>query len=98
MDRKYYSPIGSYLTPEQIRHEDESSFKIIDKYGMSDTGKLGTFIVGVGVGATFLALKRRGLITKVLVPPLTGALTAIGADAYVTTVSVFFLMIIIKLI
>ena len=52
MDRKYYSDIGSYLTPEQIRHERESSWKIFEKYRMSNTGIVGTFI-GVGT-ATFL--------------------------------------------
>ena len=96
MDRKYYLPMGSYLTPEQIIHEENGRKKIGKLYGMSNTGMLGTFI-GVG-GATFLALKRRGLITKVLVPTLTGGLTAIGAFGYTLEVSVFFQMIIIKLI
>ena len=96
MDRKYYWRIGSYLTPEQIRHEENGRNKIRQLYGMSKTGVLGTFIC---VGrATFLALKGRGLITKVLVPPLTVGLTTIGADVYVGKVSVFFQMIIIKLI
>ena len=96
MDREYYSPMDSYLTPEQIRHEEESLVKIVEKYRMSNTGILGTFI-GVG-GATFLALKRRGLLTKVLVPPLTGGLTTFGAFSYTLRVSVFLQMIIIKLI
>ena len=88
MDRKYYSRIGSYLTPEKILHEEKGRKKIRQLYGMSNTGMLGTFI---RVGrVTFLALKGRGLITKVLVPPLTGGLTTIGADAYVGIVSVFF--------
>ena len=99
MDRKYYSRIGSYLTPEQIRHEDESSSKIFDKYRISNTGMLGTFI-GVG-GVTFLAIKRRGPITisnfsKVLDSTITGGLTTFVADAFVTLVSVFFQMIIIS--
>ena len=96
MDRKYYKPMDSYLTPEQIRHEKESSDKIFEKYRMSNTGMLGTFI-GVG-GATLLALKRRGLITKVLVPTLTGCLTTCAASNCMAIVSVFFQMIIIKLI
>ena len=66
-------------------------------YGMSNTGMLGTFIVGVGVGGrTFLALKRRGLITKVLVPTLTGGLTMFRAFMYTYKVSVVFQMIIIS--
>ena len=96
MDRKYYSPIRSYLTPEQIRHERESSDKIDEKYGMSNTGMLRTFI-GVG-GAIFLTVKDLGLIAKVWYPTLTGSLTTCGAFTYVTTVSVFHQMIIIKLI
>ena len=100
MDREYYLqyylPMDSHLTPEQMRHEKESFSKIFDKYRMSNTGMLGTFI-GAGE-ATFLALIGRGLITKVLVPTLTGGLTAIGAFGYTLEVSVFFQMIIIKLI
>ena len=99
MDRKFYWRIGSYLTPEQILHEENGRKKIRQLYGMSKTGRMGTFIVGVCVGgATFLALKGRGLKTRVLVPTLTGGLTTFGADAYVGIVSVFFQMIIIKLI
>ena len=99
MERKYYWPMNSYLTPEQIRHEDESLSKIADKYGMSETGILGTLIVGVNVGAaTFSALKRRGLMTKVLVPPLTAGLTTYWPIVNVGMVSVFLQMIIIKLI
>ena len=86
MDREYYSPIGSYLTPEQIRHEEESSWKIFEKYRMSNTGILGTFI---GVG-TFLALKGRGPLAKVLVPTLTGGLASIARADYIYKVSVFF--------
>ena len=94
MDRKYYSPIGSYLTPEQIRHEEESISKIVEKYRMSDTGLFGTYF-GVG-GVTFLALKGRGLITKVLVSTLTGGLTTMGVNENTLRVSVFFQMIIIS--
>ena len=101
MDREYYLqyylPMDSHLTPEQMRHEKESFSKIFDKYRMSNTGMLGTFIVGVGVGGrTFLALKRRGLITKVLVPTLTGGLTMFRAFMYTYKVSVVFQMIIIS--
>ena len=95
MDRKYYEPMDSYLTPEQIIHEENGREKIWELYNMSKIFKLGTFI-GAG-GVTFFALKHRRL-AKVLVPPLTGGLTAIVADQYVTKVSVFFLMIFIKLI
>merc|ERR1712025_295499 len=52
MDRQYYWRIGSYLTPEQIRHEENGRNKIRQLYGMSKTGRMGTFI-GVGP-ATFL--------------------------------------------
>ena len=99
MDRKYYWPMDSYLTPEQILHEENGLKKIRQLYGMSEIGFLGTYIC-VGA-ATFLALKRRGLkyfSTKVLVSYLTGRLTTSVADVYVARVSVFFQMIFIKLI
>ena len=44
MDRQYYWRIGSYLTPEQIRHEENGRNKIRQLYGMSKTGRMGTFI------------------------------------------------------
>ena len=102
MDREYYEPMigqfGLYLTPEQIRHEKESYSKIFEKYRMSNTGMLRTFSGAAGVHffVTFLALKRRGPVTNVLVPLLTGGLTSIGAGACVITVSVFLQMIIIS--
>ena len=99
MDREYYAPRDSYLTPEQIRHEEESSDKIVKKYRMSFTGMLGTFIC-IG-GATLLALKRRGPVgdtTKCFVPLLAGQLTTFVTHAYIGIVSVFFQMIIIKFI
>ena len=96
MDREFYSPIGSFLTPEQILHEENGRKKIQQLYGMSKTGRLGTFI-GVS-GATALAFKARGLIPKDPVLALTALLTTIGAAEYAGRVSVFFQMIIIKLI
>ena len=95
MDRKFNWRIGSFLTPEQILHEENGRKKIEQLYQMSKNGILGTSIC-VGA-ATFLALKRRGPVTKILVPTLTGGLT-IGAFFNVLKVSVFFQMIIIKLI
>ena len=97
MDRKYFWPMDLYLTPEQTRHEIESSWKIVEKYRMSNTGILGTCIVGVG-GATFLAMKGRGVITKALLPTLIAGLTKLGIVMPTFIVSVFFQMIIIKLI
>ena len=93
---EYYWRMRSFLTPEQILHEENGRKKIRQLYGMSKTGLLGTFI-GVG-GATFLALKGQDLITKVLVPTLTGYLTTFVTFTYTYRVSVFFQMIIIKLI
>ena len=88
MDREYYSPMDSYLTPEQIRHEEESSFKIDEKNRKSKIGMFRT-LIRVG-GATFLALKGPGLFTKVMVPTLTGFLTSIRASDYTYKVSIFF--------
>ena len=88
MDPKYYWRIDAYLTPEQIRYENESLYKIYEKYAMSNTGMLGT-LIGVG-GATCLALKGQGLKTKVWGLTLTCGLTTIGAFNYTLIVSVFF--------
>ena len=88
MDRIYYWRIGSYLTPEQILHEENGRKKIRQLYGMSCIGILGTFIC-VG-GATCLALKGQGLKTKVWGLTLTCGLTTIGAFNYTLIVSVFF--------
>ena len=41
MDREYYWRIGSYLTPEQIRHEENGREKIRQLYGNA------TFLVSV---------------------------------------------------
>ena len=89
-------PVGPKLTREQILYEQECSLKIADLYSMGKTGMLGTFF-GVG-GATLLALKGRGLVAKVLVPTLTGGVATIAVSAAVFQVSVFFQMIITKLI
>ena len=96
MDRKYYWPMDSYLTPEQILHEENGLKKIRQLYGMSEIGFLGTYIC-VGA-ATFLALKRRGLRTEVFVPTLTATPLAAPdlAESYVRTVSVFLQMIVIS--
>ena len=70
--------------------------KIEQLYRMSKIGILGTYIY-VGA-ATFLALKGRDpVVTQALFPFLTGQLTVIGIG-FTDRVSVFFQMIIIKLI
>ena len=89
-------PVGPKLTREQILYEQECCLKISDLYAMGYTGMLGTFL-GVG-GATLLALKGRGLVAKVLIPTLTGGVATIAVSAAVFQVSVFFQMIITKLI
>ena len=89
-------PVGHNMTPEQILHEQECSLKIAELYAMGKTGMLSTFL-GVG-GATLIALKGRGLVAKVLVPTLTGGATTIAVSAVAFQVSVFFQMIITKLI
>ena len=89
-------PVGHNMTPEQILHEQECSLKIAELYAMGQTRMLSTFL-GVG-GATLIALKGRGLVAKVLVPTLTGGGTTIAVSAFVFQVSIFFRMMITKLI
>ena len=84
MVTEYYSPMDSYLTPEQIRHERESSIKIVEKYRfLSPIGRFGMYFCSLVFfgGATFFALKQRRLTTDLVLSVASG-LTLKGADAY----------------
>ena len=94
-------PLGSNLSPEQILHERKCSEKIRELY-IQKNGVVGLFwIMGASAGVhlgTRRALKGRRYIVRACSSLLANTLTLISSLTFWFDVSLFFLIIITKLI
>ena len=90
-------PLGSNITPEQILHELKCSKKIHELYSLKDGVSNGWLLLGAGIGVlgTMRALKGRKY--SYLAGQCTGILTIFTIPTCWFHVSVFFQIIITKL-